>query len=437
MLDHIPRSCLAAILCLVSPFAVAANGYFLNGWGTNSRSMAGAGVALADSAMVAASNPAGIAALRSRQWQIGGTLLHARPSYRAGEFAEGGPSDEAAFPLKPGPYKGDPDQATQISEVFPIPHMAFSWPVGDSSALALALYGNGGLNATFRSFPNEFCPDSTPKAGTYCFGKTSSDFSQLYLAPTYAWQLSPRIRLGGSLLLAWQGLEIRGLQIFAGRSRDPTRLSNNGHDDSYGIAVKLGAQIRLSSTLRLGITGQTRGYMTRFKDYAGLIADRGDMDMPPYLQVGVAFEPAPRWTVAMDVQRIWYGAIDSLSNDTDAAAPLGSKNGPGFGWEDINSYKLGVRYRLNPDCTLRAGYADGEQPVPSDQLLFNLITGSVTDRHFSAGVSRSLNRRDTIDLGLMWAPDNKVSGENPAAPGQTIESSLGLITVDVSWQRRF
>ena len=41
--------------------------------------------------------------------------------------------------------------------------------------------------------------------------------------------------------------------------------------------------------------------------------------------------------------------------------------GQGFGWKDINVYKVGASYQLNPQLTLRAGYSHNDQPISESQ----------------------------------------------------------------------
>lgn len=427
----------ALALCLYAGAATSSNGYFLNGWGTESRSMAGAGVAMAEGAMVIATNPGGLALVRDDQFQIGTTFLHASPAYGASDFPGGTPSDDATFPINPGTRKGDPDVPLQVGGIFAIPHGAVTHRLDERSVVGLGWYGNGGLNATFEGFDNSVCPEDTPQSGVYCFGTAASDIAQVFLAPTYARELSPRVRVGVSLLLAWQTLEIRGLQAFAPQSSAPDKLTNKGHDDSFGAAAKIGLQVDVTPTLTLGVAGQTRGYMQRFEDYEGLLAGGGEFDIPPYLQAGLAWDLGDGWLVAMDVQKVWFGNIDSLANPPDAAAPLGASDGPGFGWDDVTRYKIGFRYKANETWTWRAGFADGDQPVPNDQLLFNLLAGSVIEKHYSAGFTYRFSPRNAVDIGVLYSPKNEIHGRNPGAPEQTLKTSLSAASLDLSWQHRF
>jgi long-chain fatty acid transport protein len=97
----------------------------------------------------------------------------------------------------------------------------------------------------------------------------------------------------------------------------------------------------------------------------------------------------------------------------------------GFGWKDITAYKLGVQWQYNPSLTLRAGIADGDQPVPGTQALFNILAPGVTTRHYTLGLSYRLSDRSEISGSFMHAPTQRVRGTNPNTGPQT-----GFIQMD-------
>jgi long-chain fatty acid transport protein len=42
---------------------------------------------------------------------------------------------------------------------------------------------------------------------------------------------------------------------------------------------------------------------------------------------------------------------------------MGADNGPGFGWDDVDVWKLGVEYKHNKQWTFRAGYSHADNPI--------------------------------------------------------------------------
>src|SRR3546814_1814651 len=137
---------------LMSPICEATNGYFPHGWGTRSGAMAGAGAAMAEDAMAAATNPAALAALPDDQFTLGLSLIHAEPGYRASSFPPPAqPPPAGSFPLQPGNVDANPDVP---ADIFLAPQGAASWRLDERSAAGVAVYANGGLNATYEAFDN-------------------------------------------------------------------------------------------------------------------------------------------------------------------------------------------------------------------------------------------------------------------------------------------
>lgn len=83
-------------------------------------------------------------------------------------------------------------------------------------------------------------------------------------------------------------------------SATPAHHTNNGHDFSYGV----GGFGRLMDVLSIGASFQSRGYMTEFEDYEGLLAEEGEFDIPPVITLGLALNLTPEFTVALDIQHI-------------------------------------------------------------------------------------------------------------------------------------
>ena len=125
--------------------------------------------------------------------------------------------------------------------------------------------------------------------------------------------------------------------------------------------------------------------MEEFDDYSGLFADDGDFDIPSNFTVGMAFDIGDTGVLVVDVQQINYEDVDAVSNSIDgltdgSCAPgptggtgkgcLGGSDGAGFGWEDMTVVKIGYQWQTGTKNTWRVGYSTGDQPIPSDALLF-------------------------------------------------------------------
>jgi len=385
------------ILC-VAETAGATNGYFSHGYGTRLKGMAGAGVALAEDALAPATNPAGVAFLGPRL-DVGIAIFHPNREYTV----EGAPSGyPGTFGLAPGTVKSG-------SDAFAIPYLARLWRAGEKSGLALSVYGNGGMNTSYPS-------------ATFGGSTVGVDLAQLFATGTVARQVLPGQAIGVTGIFAYQRFEASGLQAFAAFSSDPAALTNKGHAPAVGGGLRVGYQGRLHPLLTVGAAYQSRLWMSKFGDYAGLFCDHGEFDIPSNWTAGLALHPRRAWDVAFDVQRVNYSDVHSIGHPllpNLMEVPLGGEGAAGFGWHDITTYKTGIQARAGDAWTFRGGYSVGDQPIPDTQVLFNILAPGVIERHATLGLTRSLGSRREMSLAVTRAFSTRVEGANPLeAPGQ-------------------
>lgn len=429
---------LALALALAFP-AAATNGYFAHGYGTRSKAMAGTGVAQSLDTLAPATNPAGLADV-GEQIDVGAAWFSPDRGYEVSGAATG-----ACLSPQQCTFGVGPDSRRSDKDFFVIPHFGIARKLGDDSTLGVAVYGNGGMNtryvggsATFGA-PMGSVPPGTRVTlpGTFGDGTAGVDLMQLFVAPTWARKFDNGASIGVSAIFAMQLFEARGLGNFAPFSSDPAHLSNNGHDKSYGLGLKLGAQFPLGESARFGASYQTKMWMSEFDDYAGLFANQGDFDIPASATVGIAFDASDALTLAFDVQWIGYGGIDSIANPmlpTLMLAPLGADGGAGFGWNDMTVYKFGAAWRADAQSTWHFGYSFSDQPIDSSEVLFNILAPGVVEQHFTMGYTRETAGGNAWTLAAMYAPSESVRGINPLDPAQTIEISMDEIDIEFSYR---
>ena len=106
--------------------------------------------------------------------------------------------------------------------------------------------------------------------------------------------------------------------------------------------------------------------MSEFDEYKGLFAEAGDFDVPLTWTAGVSYDISENVTLLFDFKQILYSQIKSIANPMVASTmqpfmpnpawdgtspdayipnptfvPLGDENGAGFGWDDMNVFKIG------------------------------------------------------------------------------------------------
>ena len=198
--------------------------------------------------------------------------------------------------------------------------------------------------------------------------------------------------------------------------------------------MRLGYLGKINDRLMLGASYAPRITMSKLSKYAGLFAEQGDLDIPENYTLGFSALATPAVTVALDYQRIAYGAVRSIANPSAGlGGPLGAANGPGFGWKDINVVKLGVQWVWMPSLTLRGGINVGDNPVPSSAASFNTLAPGVITTHYTAGLTYALSNTADLTLSYMYAPSNSVSGPNQGGGTDTIKMNQQSLGLQLGW----
>ncbi|MDH3449096.1 MAG: hypothetical protein OEO18_13225 [Gammaproteobacteria bacterium] len=413
----------------------ATNGYFTHGIGTAEKGLAGAGVAFSQDTLAAANNPAGMVSQGAR-YDVGAGLFSPMRSYSS----VGGPS------VPPGtlcgancPFSiGDGNQSIDSdNELFLIPQFGYNWVLDADSSIGISVFGNGGMNTEYKGGVAILGTPSGTNAqlpGTFGAGTAGVDLSQLFIATTYSARLSSTTSWGISGIVAYQRFEADGLANFAPFSTDPNSLSNNGHDTSTGIGIRLGIQTEVSPGIRLGAAYQPEIDMSEFDDYAGLFAEKGDFDIPSNLTLGAAFDIGQDGVLVVDLQQINYEDVPSVSNPlqrlfTDCnpgvGGPgcLGGSNGAGFGWQDIQVVKVGYQWQ-DGDMTWRVGVSVSEQPIPESEVVFNILAPGVIEETLTFGFTKQLDAKSALSFAAMYAPSVSVKGSNTFDSAQQIELEM-------------
>jgi long-chain fatty acid transport protein len=417
-------------LALLASNVYATNGYWSHGYGAKSKSIAGACVAMAFGTMCAASNPASMV-------RVGNSM-----DYGLAYFVpeRGFTANDDASPIGP-PTSIPPGRYESANDWFLIPHLGYNRMLDDSSSFGITVGGNGGMNteydtAVFRNFSNPMDPSSQASS------PTGIDLIQMFVGFTYSRKITERHSFGITPILAFQALEAQGLEPFKPFSAYPDKLTNNGHDSSIGGGVRVGWLGQITDRLTLGASYQSKMWMSKFDDYKGLLAEEGDFDIPATYDIGFAFKVIPKLTLAFDYQRIEFGSVKALSNASDLVfmpgqTLLGTDDGLGFGWEDMDIFKVGLQWEYSPDLTLRLGYSRANQVIPNTQALFNILAPAVVRTHYTFGFSTPISELVEFNVAFMYAPEEKLYGTNMNTGPQTGFLEMSQYEIILGWGVKF
>jgi long-chain fatty acid transport protein len=414
-------------------------GYIPHGFGTASKGMAGAGSALPQDTLTVYLNPAGLARVGKR---LDVTLSFFNPEreYRA--------NDDGAPPPFPSVPAGTFDSR---NDLFFIPGFGMSWRLGEKGTMGITLTAHGGMNTEYNTstFERFAAPPGSPQnpTGEFTAGEpTGVDLVQLVGGLTYAHQLTPNHAVGITPLFAVQRFKAQGLQPFKQFSASPNDVTNNGYDYSYGGGLRIGWLGTLHERLDVGVSYQTRLWMSDLNEYKGLFAKGGEFDLPPILNVGVALRIHPKLTLVADYQRIFYNEIDALSNSndiptsdilTDPDKRLGADKGLGFGWSNVNIIKVGLQYEHNDKWIFRVGYSHGEEPWEDVNTLFNVLAPATVQDHLACGFTYRINKKSEVVFAFTHGFKNTIQGQSTFTGPQTGHVRMHQNDLEIGWAYLF
>ena len=467
----------------VTTTASATTGYFSLGYGAKSMGLAGAIVSNPQDAMAASVNPAGMGMVGER---VDAGIEFFNPGDRSAKLETSALG--ATFDVE--------DKSRR--NLFFVPSLGYTSKINDRLTWGISMYGNGGMNTTYdrniydetaavvgafsQGIPSPPAPPPGIPAGpgaaafvpegtsTKDFGLPVTDVNTLgvdlaqgIIAPTISFKVHEKHMLGASLLIGIQRFSAYGLGNFqcftkTGASGCATTggaysltpsdgLTNNGHDWAYGAGVRVGWIGEVHPRLSLGAAVASKVYMTEFDDYDELFAEDGKFDIPANFTVGLTFKATPDLNLSFDFQRIYYEGVNSISNagptmaDFGPTGPspnnlLGKDDGFGFGWENINVYRIAADYRYNNEWNFRAGYSYNDQPIPDDQLLFNILAPATPKVHATVGFTYRPSNKSEWNFSYMHAFEEKVSSSQTAF-GMPGEIKMRQNAVDLSYSYLF
>ena len=460
----------AGILALSGP-ALATNGYFTHGVGTESKGMAGSGVGsnAARGSIIVASNPA-LGVFADDNWEFGLAIFSPLRSYKASEsFVQGG---FGAFTIGQGTFDSG-------KKWFPIPFLAKNWRVGNGNALTLVFYGRGGMNTDWTNSNASAWFDPTGQGGAgqqfpgpYGGGAAGVDLSQAFLTLNYSGKVNDNFAWGIGPIFAFQMFEAKGVSTFMPYTKTfndcfftqppgccdptPTSLSDNGHDTSAGWGAAAGLWWAINDTVSVGLSYQSKMSMSDFKDYSDLFAQGGGFDIPASAKFGLSVKGTNDVRFNFDIEQTMYSDVDSVGNPManvfscpyaiygqtgdinqalqgDFESCLGGKRGAGFGWHDMTTYKAGIEWYANDSTTWRFGYSYGKQPIRGADVLFNILAPGVMEQHITFGMTQLDDSGNAWNFSFMFAPTKSIKAPSAFDPTQTIELEMHQFEVEVSY----
>lgn len=400
---------------LVALLFVAANahgaGFGLNEHGARAMGMAGAYTAIADAPETIFFNPAGIATLSGLQLEAGVTLIAPAMSYT-------------------GPMPGTNTQVSVdgVKHLFFLPNFHGSYRVHDRFAVGFGLYVPYGLTTEW---------DKTINVNGTQVGWWGRGISQkiglqtVYLNPTIAAKLHPRIFLGAGLTITKAAVDLnRAVTLSANPADDiDIRLAA----DTWGVGATAGLLVKvLPELLNAGFTFRSGTNLTfsgngAFQKNgsgaevpAGLRTQLTDgpveakLNLPNVFSFGLAAFPAKPLTIGFGFDVIMWSSYDKLEITFKENAALSSSE-PKL-WNNTICVRIGAEYRVLPQLPLRVGFIFDQAPPPPSTLGPDLPDGDRYEFTLGGGYEFKGFR---VDLAYQFLTSGKIrNAETAPLPGE-------------------
>ena len=342
-------------------------------------------------------NPAGLARIKGENMAGGGGFVFVRLNYRNS--------------------KGY-NQRNHVTAA--IPFFGYTTDRAKPVVLGIGLFSTLGVGFNFYKDPDHgIREDIESSAGV------------LYLSPTIAYRVNPRLAVGFELNIGYGVAEINQ------PVRDPKTGTPLGgyletEADGFGYGCTIGLLYELTPSLTAGLNWRSPMKTSLEGDakLKGVMGDfDGDLDLdlywPQMVSLGLAYKPNPRLTFSGTVKWADWTYLDN-SEFRYRGLPL--RNHPLVkDSRDTMRYSAGLEYRYNDKIILRAGYEYDEHSIDSKYL--SPLLADVNIHMFFGGIGfesgnwkadlsfiyTAVIDRENTD-SLVGYPNGEVSGNCPV-PG--------------------
>ena len=392
-----------AVAGLVLPgAAMATNGMFASGYGMTASGMGGAATAMSEDTFGGANNPASMVFVGDRI-DFGASLFSPRREATSMDFGAG---------------NGSSTTIPSDKNYFGVPELGYNKMMSKDLSLGVSVYGNGGMNT-------DYAPGSNNINYYGNTGRLGVDLVQLIVAPTLAYKIAPNHSIGISPLIGYERFKADGV-LNNGTNNSSI---NPGYSDAFGYGVRIGYMGKITPDFTIGAAYASKVAMGKLSKYENnlLAPGNGTLDLAENYSVGVAYKATPDLTVALDYMRINYGNVASIGTSTAKG---------GFGWHDIDVWKLGAQYKYNKNWTMRAGFNHGDNPIHSADTFNNIIAPGVVKDHLTMGTTYVTSTGGELTVAYTHAFENSITGPNAAVPTSptTIRMHQDILGIAYGWK---
>ncbi|OAN13634.1 long-chain fatty acid transporter [Photobacterium jeanii] len=319
--------------------------------------------------------------------------------------------------------------AKDVAPISFVPAGYYVQPLNDKFAVGLALFSNYGVTT---DYPKAYASGDLA-------GKTS--LITVNLNPSIAYRINDQFSIGGGVSLVYADAELnrhlgRLAPLFGGNPEDKL-ISMKG--DTWDWSWNVGALYEVNEDHRFGVSYRsqvTLDFDGDFTDYEGTIIEpkaKGSTTvgklpvvLPAIAEFSGYHSLNKEFAIHYSVQWTQWSKFKEL-RATNEKCNYNGMSGVCFlkeeKYEDSFRWALGGTYRINPEWTVRAGFALDEQAGKPTLSIPD------SDRYwYSAGATWAYNSQLSVDFGMAYLHGTENTFKEQSSAGElTFTSSGGAI----------
>ncbi|MCB0823764.1 MAG: outer membrane protein transport protein [Bacteroidales bacterium] len=242
-------------------------------------------------------------------------------------------------------------------------------------------------------------------AGQYLIQDIS--LQTIFIQPTVSYQINDKIGLGAGLAIATGGVELnRSLP-------SPVNGHFNMSGNTTAIGFNVGLYLKPSEKFKVGVDYRSKITMkiengdTKFTDIPSALAEyfpasgnfNAELPLPANLDVGLAYDFSDKFTLAAEINYVFWSVYDSLIIDfKENNERLADSRNPRE-YQNSLIIRVGGEYRISDKLHARAGFY--YDPTPTNEKYFTPETVSLNTMAFTLGLSFMPVEGLSIDLSYL------------------------------------
>lgn len=256
-------------------------------------------------------------------------------------------------------------------------------------------------------------------AGRYLIQEIS--LQTIFIQPTVSYAINEKFGIGAGLSIATGSVDLT--QALPSPVNGQVNLNGNTTALGFNVGVYFepNEKLHIGADYRSKITMKIDNGDAKFTDVPQSLSESfpasanfsAELPLPANLDVGIAYDISDKFTLAAEINYVFWSAYDSLIIDFEVNNELLTDSRNPREYKNSLIPRLGAEYRIADWITARAGvYYD---PTPTNENYFNPETVSLNTLAFTLGVS--VMPTDGLSIDLSFLQTNGLEDDRNYEPG--------------------